>query len=99
LATLTRTLSIDKSVSNYGPHPNLGVCGNNRISAKWNYLKTGRASSISTGGKDSVDVYYDGNAFVIATAFNINTRATSFFVGTSTNLNDGVASPLVLNSG
>jgi hypothetical protein len=95
---LSKTLVSDKSISNYGPIQIWESVGTTASQPSGIILKTGRASSIASGGKDSVDIYYDGNAFVIATAFNINSRATSFLVGASATLTDGIASPLVTNT-
>jgi hypothetical protein len=91
--TLTRTLVSDKSVTNYGPIQIWETVGTSASQPSGIILRSGRASSITSGGKDSVDVYYSSNGYVVATAFNINSRPTSFYVGSANNLTDGVASP------
>jgi hypothetical protein len=92
--TLDRTLVSDKSVTIYGPDT-IGTTG----FPSGIILKSGRSSLIASGDKDSVDVYYSNNGFVIVTpSTSINNRSTSFFVGLSTNLNDGVPSPTKIDS-
>src|ERR1035437_4691304 len=92
--TLDRTLVNDKSVTIYGPDT-IGTIGY----PSGVILKSGRSSPVASGDKDSVDVYYSNNGFVIATPSSIiNNRSTSFFVGLSTNLNDGIQSPTKIDS-
>jgi hypothetical protein len=88
----------NNSVTSFGPIQIWDTTGSSSFPGGI-ILKTGRSSLISTGGKDSIDIYYSNNGFVITTpTININNRKTSFFVGLSTNLNDGVGSPTVLDS-
>lgn len=57
-------------------------------------LVSGRASTIGSGsGRDSVDVFYRSGTFTIASAslFSSSLRESFLKVGTSNNLNDGVA--------
>ena len=96
--TVNRILASDKSVTNYGPIQIWETVGTTASQPSGIILKTGRASSIATGGKDSVDVYYSSTGFVVTTAYNINGRPTSFYVGSSNALTDGVSSPLATNS-
>jgi hypothetical protein len=97
--TLNRTLLRDKSVANYGPITIWAATSDSIVFPRGIILKTGRSSLLTSGGKDSVDIYYSSNGFVITTpSSSINNRYTSFFVGLSTNLNDSVESPTVLNS-
>jgi hypothetical protein len=95
-----RTLVSDKSITTYGPIQVFETIGTTASQPSGIILKSGRAYSISTGtGKDSVDIYYSSTGFVVKTSTSsINNRTTSFLVGTSTNLNDGVASPLATSS-
>jgi PEGA domain len=96
--TLNRKLLSDNSISLYGPIQIWDTTGalsfpNGII------LKTGRSSLTTSGGKDSIDFYYSSNGQVITIpSGDINNRITSFFVGLSTNLNDSVESPTVLDS-
>jgi hypothetical protein len=91
---LDRILVSDKSVTSYGPDT-IGITG----FPSGIILKSGKSSFITSGDKDSVDVYYSNNGFVIATpSSSFNNRSTSFFVGLSTNLNDSVHSPTKLDS-
>jgi hypothetical protein len=96
--TLNRTLLSDNSISLYGP---IQIWDTTAASSFPNgiILKTGRSSFITSGGKDSVDFYYSSNGFFVKTpSININNRITLFFVGLSTNLNDSISSPTVLDS-
>jgi hypothetical protein len=98
--SLGKILSSDKSVTNFGPIQVWETVGTSADQPSGIILKTGRAASVSTVGvKDSVDIYYDGNAFVLATAFNINARSTKFYLGGAASLTDGVASPLQTANG
>jgi hypothetical protein len=92
--SLDRTLVSDKSVTIYGPDT-IGTIGY----PSGVILKSGLSSPVASGDKDSVDVYYSNNGFVITTPSSIiNNRSTFFFVGLSTNLNDGVQSPFKIDS-
>jgi hypothetical protein len=59
-------------------------------------LKSGLANSIGAGLNSGVDIYYStGGGLVLASMFDINQRATSFYVSTNgTVLTDRVPSPL-----
>jgi hypothetical protein len=97
--TLNRTLLSNKSITNYGPIKIWAATVDTVDFPRGIILKTGRTSLLTSGGKDSVDIYYSSNGLVIATpSSSINNRKTSFFVGLSTNLNDSVGSPTVLDS-
>jgi hypothetical protein len=97
--TLNRTLLSDKSITNYGPITIWAATVDSIAFPRGIILKTGRSSLLTSGGKDSVDIYYSSNGLVITTpSSSINNRKTSFFVGLSTNLNDNVESPTVLDS-
>lgn len=96
---LNRILLSDKSVTNYGPIKIWAATADSIAFPRGIILKTGRSSLLASGGKDSVDIYYSSNGFVISTSSSsINNRKASFFVGLSTNLNDSVESPTVLDS-
>jgi hypothetical protein len=93
-----RTLVSDQSVTVYGPLQiwNTDTIGTTSL-PNGIILKSGRSSLISSSGKDSIDIYYSSNGFVI-TALSIYNRSTSFFVGLSANLNDSLESPTKLDS-
>ena len=96
--TLNRTLISDNSISIYGPIQIWDTSGTTSLPSGI-ILKTGRSSLTSSGGKDSVDLYFLSNGLVLTTpSSSINNRITSFFVGLSTNLNDSTESPSALNS-
>lgn len=95
---LNVTLVSDQSVLVYGPIQIWESSGTTGLPSGI-ILKSGRPSLISSGGKDSVDIYYSSNEFVITTPNNsINNRSTSFFIGLSTNLNDSIMSPVAIPS-
>jgi hypothetical protein len=62
-------------------------------------LSTGIAGSVVAGNPASAnnDIYYSSSGYVVRSANNANGRSTSFFVGNSANLFDGVPSPLATN--
>jgi hypothetical protein len=96
--TLNRTLLSDNSISLYGP---IQIWDTTGVSIFPNgiILKTGKPSLTTSVGKDSLDCYYSSNGLVLTTPTNtINNRISSFFVGLSTNLNDSIESPTVLDS-
>jgi len=96
--TINRSLLSDKSITVFGPIQIWDTTGANSFPSGV-ILKTGRSSLLTSGGKDSVDIYYSSNGLVITTpSSSINNRKTSFFVGLSTNLNDSAESPTVLDS-
>jgi hypothetical protein len=96
--TLNRSLLLDISVSAFGPVQIWDTSGTTNLPSGI-ILKTGRSSLLASGGRDSVDFYFSSNGLVISTpSSNINNRNTSFFVGLSSNLNDSIESPTVLDS-
>ncbi|MDR3667431.1 MAG: hypothetical protein P4L35_11370, partial [Ignavibacteriaceae bacterium] len=95
---INKTFISDISVSEYGPIQIWDTTGINNMPSGI-ILKKGESSLITSGGKDSVDIYYSSNEFVITTpTINIDNRITSFFVGLSSNLDDSVESPTVLDT-
>jgi hypothetical protein len=97
--TINKTLLSDKSVTSYGPITIWAATFDSTAFPRGIILKTGRSSLLASGGNDSVDIYYSSNGLVITTSSSsINNRKVSFFVGLSTNLNDSVESPTVLDS-
>ena len=99
--SLNRTLAIDKSITAYGPVQAWESADPSAADPSGFVLKSGQAVSIGTSTYGPVDVYYSSNGYVVATAYGLHNntgRSTSFFVGTSNVLTDGVASPLAINS-
>lgn len=94
------TLVSDMSVTAFGPVRIYETSGTTAAQPSGLDLSSGNAYGISSADKDKVDIYYSSNGYLIrsANASSGLTRVTSFFVGTGTNLNDGVDSPLATNS-
>ena len=96
--TLDRTMVSEQSITVFGPIQFWDTTGSTGLQSGI-ILKTGRSSLIASGGKDSVDVYFSSKGFVISAPSSIiNNRSTSFFVGLSTILDDGIESPTKLDS-
>lgn len=95
------TLTSSLLTVTYGPVRLWETIGTTASQPSGLILSTGSATGISSGvpGKDSADIYYSSNGFVIRTAApDVNNRDTKFLVGNSTNLLDNVASPIVSGS-
>ncbi len=98
---LGKNLVLDKSVTAFGPVEAWESADPSATDPSGIVLKAGTAVSIGTSTYGPVDVYYSSNGYVVATAFGLHNntgRSTSFYVGSSTNLNDGAPSPLVTNA-
>ena len=99
--TLNRTLVSDKSITTYGPIKIWESADPSASDPSGIVLKSGQAVSIGISTYGPVDIYYSSTGFVVATAFGLHNntgRKTSFSVGSSLNLTDGVSSPLATNS-
>ncbi len=59
-------------------------------------LSSGSAYGISSSDKDKVDIYYSSDGFIVRSASDHSqmTRVTWFKVGSGTDLNDGIDSPV-----
>jgi hypothetical protein len=96
-----RTLTIDKSVTTYGPVQIWESDDPSASDPSGIVLKSGLAASIGLSTFGPVDIYYQSTGFVVETAYGLhgNTgRSTSFKIGSSNTLTDGVASPLATNN-
>jgi hypothetical protein len=98
--TVTRTLAINKDITAYGPVRVWESADPLATDPSGLVLKSGQAVSIGAATFGPVDIYYNSNGFVVEQAFGHNStgRKTSFFVGTSSNLNDSVSSPAALST-
>jgi hypothetical protein len=99
--TLNRTLVSDISITIYGPVTVWESADPLATDPSGIVLKSGQAVSIGSSTYGPVDVYYSSNGYVVATAYGLHNntgRITSFYVGSSNNLTDGVSSPLATNS-
>lgn len=90
------TLVSNLMLSTFGPVRIWETVGTTAAQPSGLDLSTGMAYGVSSIDKDKVDVYYSSNGFLVQSADlgSGMTRVTKFRVGTSNNLNDGVASPL-----
>lgn len=98
--TITMTTSL--SLNNFASVRIYETVGTSASQPSGLDLSTGMAYGVSSANKMDVDIYYSSNGFLVQSA-NLNTtngltRVTKFRVGTGTNLNDGINSPLQ-NSG
>jgi PEGA domain len=96
IQTLDRSLLTDKSIIVYGPIQIWETALTDSTHPSGIILKLGTSSLIVGGINALVDVFYSSNGYVITSAFNLNSRSTSFFVGLSDTLTDGFSSPSVL---
>ena len=99
--SLHRTLTVIKSITQYGPVQAWESADPSATDPSGIVLKSGQAVSIGTSTYGPVDVYYSSNGYVVATAYGLHSntgRSTSFLVGSSNDLTDGVTSPLATNS-
>jgi hypothetical protein len=95
-STTTRNITLTRAAATFGPVRIYETTGTTSLQPSGLDLSTGLAYGISSADKDKVDIYYysSGATFEIrsASAASGLTRVTSFKVGASTNLNDGVDS-------
>ena len=96
-STLNLSLTSNESVTVYGPVRLWETVGTSASQPSGLILKSGLAASVSNS---AIDIYYSSTGYVVATAasFNNTYRGTAFFVGSSGNLDDGIASPLATSS-
>jgi hypothetical protein len=95
---LSLTLKGDQSITEFGPIQIWETTVTDSTQPSGIVLKLGKASSIITGNHAFVDIYFSSNGYVVATASDKNGRNTSFFVGLSDSLSDGMISPLYIPS-
>lgn len=98
--TTSRNITLVRAARTFGPVRLWETTGTTAAQPSGLQLSSGNAYGISSADKDKVDIYYSSNGFVIRSANSATglTRVTSFFVGSGTNLNDGVDSPLATSS-
>jgi hypothetical protein len=94
-AVTTRNITLTRAASTFGPVRLWETTGTTALQPSGLDLSTGIAYGISSVDKDKVDIFYSSGGFVVRSANGTSgmTRVTSFFVGSATNLNDGVDSP------
>lgn len=100
--TATRNITLTRAALTFGPVRIWETTGTDTTQPSGLDLSSGNAYGIGTSStnRDKVDIYYSSNGFVVrsANAASGLTRVTSFLVGSSTNLNDGVDSPAATGS-
>lgn len=99
--TTSRNITLSRAASTFGSIKIWETQGTDPITQPSGLdLSSGTAYGISSADNGKVDIYYSSSGFVVrsANAATGLTRVTSFFVGSGTNLNDGVASPLATGS-
>jgi hypothetical protein len=94
--TTSKNITLTRAASTFGPVRIYETTGTTALQPSGLDLSTGMAYGISSADKDKVDIFYysSGSTFEIRSANTASglTRVTSFKVGASTNLNDGVDS-------
>lgn len=100
--TLANSITLKRAALTFGPVRIWETAGTDTTQPSGLDLSTGNAYGIgsASSNRDKVDIYYSSNGFVVrsANAASGLTRVTSFFVGSGSNLNDGVGSPLATSS-
>lgn len=100
--TTTRNITLTRAATTFGPVRIWETTGTSAAQPSGLDLSSGMAYGISSADKDKVDIFYfsSGTTFEIRSANTATglTRVTSFKVGASTNLNDGVDSELATGS-
>jgi hypothetical protein len=96
-STTQRTITLTRASLSFGPVIIWETVGTTASQPSGLDLSTGIAIGIgaSVSGRANVDIYYDGTDFKIHSASAVSglTRVSSFFIGSGTNLDDGVNSP------
>ena len=96
-STTNRTITLTRAASTFGPVRIWETVGTTASQPSGLDLSTGTAIGIGTSVPDrnKVDIYYSGTDFIIHSANDASglTRVTSFFVGSGSDVNDGVNSP------
>lgn len=94
--TISRNITLVRAAKTFGPVRLWETTGTDTTQPSGLDLSTGIAYGISSTNKNKVDIFYSSNGFVVRSANGVSgmTRVTSFFVGSGTDLNDGVDSPL-----
>ena len=94
--TTSRNIALTRAALTFGPVRLWETTGTTVAQPSGLDLSSGMAYGISSTDKDKVDIYYSSNGFVVrsANAATGLTRVTSFFVGSASDLNDGVDSPV-----
>lgn len=98
--TTSRNITLVRAAKTFGPVKLWETVGTTAAQPSGLDLSTGMAYGISSADKDKVDIFYSSTGFVIRSANGVSgmTRVTSFFIGSGTDLNDGVDSPLATGS-
>lgn len=99
-STTTRNITLSRASLTFGPIRLWETTGTTASQPSGLDLSTGNAYGISSADKDKVDIFYSSTGFVVRSANGSSgmTRITSFFIGSGTNLNDGVDSPSATGS-
>ena len=98
--TTTRSITLTRASLTFGPVRLWETTGTTAAQPSGLDLSTGTAYGISSADNGKVDIYYSSNGFVVrsANAATGLTRITSFKIGSTSNLNDNVDSPLADNT-
>lgn len=100
--TTSRNITLVRAAKTFGPVRLWETTGTTAAQPSGLDLSSGMAYGIGSTSpdRDKVDIYYSSSGFVIrsANAATGLTRITSFFVGSGTNLDDGVDAPLATSS-